>query len=134
MNRITTDWKFHLLIGCTDFYYSFRGTHSRMSWGRCSVGLFFMSKLFYFFLFPCNSINILNSTGSHCHHLRCDRPAGSRDRFSHQLAGQHLNRDQAIYWDGRSKNGETVASGTYFYRLQVRLKSQTGTTAKPEKW
>ncbi len=46
--------------------------------------------------------------------------------LGYQLAGEYLNRDQAIYWDGKTETGETVSSGTYFYQIQARLKSQAG--------
>jgi hypothetical protein len=36
-----------------------------------------------------------------------------------QPAGTYLQRDQAIYWDGRTQSGEQVASGTYFYTLKT---------------
>ena len=31
--------------------------------------------------------------------------------------GSYINKDEAIYWDGRNQYGEEVASGVYFYRL-----------------
>ena len=34
-------------------------------------------------------------------------------------AGNYAQPDQAIYWDGQTENGESVASGTYFYQLQA---------------
>ena len=30
-----------------------------------------------------------------------------------------MDSGKAIYWDGRSVNGEMVASGTYFYQIQA---------------
>jgi len=33
--------------------------------------------------------------------------------------GAYLSKDKAIYWDGHTQVGETVASGIYFYRLQA---------------
>ena len=36
-----------------------------------------------------------------------------------QEAGTYLQRDRAIYWDGRTQSGEQVASGTYFYTLKT---------------
>ena len=36
-----------------------------------------------------------------------------------QEAGTYLQRDRAIYWDGRTQSGEQVASGTYFYKLKT---------------
>ena len=37
----------------------------------------------------------------------------------HQVAAVYETRSKAIYWDGRNKNGEAVASGVYFYQLQA---------------
>ena len=34
-------------------------------------------------------------------------------------AGIYLSRDKAIRWDGRDDNGESVASGVYFYTLEA---------------
>ena len=39
--------------------------------------------------------------------------------LGYQLVGKHLNRDQAIYWDGKTGTGKTVSSGTYFYQIQA---------------
>ena len=39
--------------------------------------------------------------------------------LGYQLAGRYLNRDQAIYWNGRTEAGEDVSSGTYFYQLHA---------------
>ena len=36
-----------------------------------------------------------------------------------QEVGTYLQRDRAIYWDGRTQSGEQVASGTYFYTLKT---------------
>ncbi|MDP7278714.1 MAG: FlgD immunoglobulin-like domain containing protein, partial [Candidatus Poribacteria bacterium] len=33
------------------------------------------------------------------------------------IAGNYLEANRAIYWDGKSETGETVASGTYFYQI-----------------
>ena len=30
-----------------------------------------------------------------------------------------MDSGKAIYWDGRSENGEMVASETYFYQIQA---------------
>ena len=37
--------------------------------------------------------------------------------LGHQLAGYYADRGKAAYWDGRNDNGESVASGLYFYQL-----------------
>lgn len=37
--------------------------------------------------------------------------------LGHQPAGIYENRSRAVYWDGRNKIGERVASGVYFYTL-----------------
>ena len=39
--------------------------------------------------------------------------------LGYQLVGKHLNRDQAIHWDGKTGTGKTVSSGTYFYQIQA---------------
>jgi hypothetical protein len=41
-------------------------------------------------------------------------------------AGYYTTAAEAIHWDGRNANGESVSSGVYFYRLQARLESQAG--------
>ena len=30
-----------------------------------------------------------------------------------------MESNRAIYWDGRSENGEQVSSGTYFYQIEA---------------
>ena len=39
--------------------------------------------------------------------------------LGHQSAGYYMDRNRAVYWDGRNGLGENVASGVYFYQLQV---------------
>lgn len=39
--------------------------------------------------------------------------------FGHQKAGYYVSKGKAAYWDGRSRNGEKVASGVYYYQLQA---------------
>jgi WD40 repeat protein len=34
-------------------------------------------------------------------------------------SGVYLNREKAAYWDGRNESGETIASGVYFYTMEV---------------
>ena len=36
-----------------------------------------------------------------------------------QSAGIYTSKERAVYWDGKTENGETVASGIYFYNLQI---------------
>ena len=40
-----------------------------------------------------------------------------RLEMGHQSAGYYTDRGNAAYWDGRNSNGESVASGVYFYEL-----------------
>ena len=39
--------------------------------------------------------------------------------LGHVTAGNYVESNRAIYWDGRSENGEVVSSGTYFYQIQA---------------
>ena len=39
--------------------------------------------------------------------------------LGHQPAGFYTARNRAAYWDGRNGNGESVASGIYFYQLRA---------------
>ena len=39
--------------------------------------------------------------------------------LGHQSVGFYTSRSRAAYWDGRNTLGERVASGIYFYQLQV---------------
>ena len=39
--------------------------------------------------------------------------------LGHLTAGNYVDFGKAIYWDGRSENGEYVSSGTYFYQIQA---------------
>jgi hypothetical protein len=34
-------------------------------------------------------------------------------------AGNYVKKERAAYWDGRDELGQRVASGVYFYALQV---------------
>jgi hypothetical protein len=34
-------------------------------------------------------------------------------------AGRYLTKTEAVYWDGRNEQGESVASGVYYYQLQA---------------
>ena len=34
-------------------------------------------------------------------------------------AGNYVEASKAIYWDGRTEDGEQVSSGTYFYQIEA---------------
>lgn len=34
-------------------------------------------------------------------------------------AGMYMNKDRAVYWNGKNDAGESVANGVYFYHLQA---------------
>ncbi|MDE0504412.1 MAG: leucine-rich repeat domain-containing protein [Candidatus Poribacteria bacterium] len=42
-----------------------------------------------------------------------------RLEVGHQAAGLYRSRNRALYWDGRNRDGEPVASGLYFYTLSA---------------
>lgn len=49
-------------------------------------------------------------------------PIGQRVRtldLGRQSAGVYHTRNRAAYWDGRNEQGERVATGVYFYRLET---------------
>ena len=39
--------------------------------------------------------------------------------LGHVTAGNYVESNRAIYWDGRTEEGEQVSSGTYFYQIQA---------------
>jgi flagellar hook assembly protein FlgD len=39
--------------------------------------------------------------------------------LGNQNAGIYMTKNKAAYWDGKDRAGEKVASGVYFYTLQV---------------
>ena len=39
--------------------------------------------------------------------------------LGHLAAGNYVESSKAIYWDGRTENGEQVSSGTYFYQIEA---------------
>tara|TARA_B100000749_G_C18066060_1_gene317549 strand:- start:169 stop:336 length:168 start_codon:yes stop_codon:yes gene_type:complete len=39
--------------------------------------------------------------------------------LGHIPAGNYVESNQAVYWNGRSENGEQVSSGTYFYQIEA---------------
>jgi parallel beta-helix repeat protein len=39
--------------------------------------------------------------------------------LGHKEAGSYLNKDKAIYWDGRNDAGERMSSGVYFYAISA---------------
>ena len=42
-----------------------------------------------------------------------------------QEAGIYSSREKAIYWDGKSQDGEQVSNGVYIYSLELGGESQT---------
>ena len=40
--------------------------------------------------------------------------------LGHQTAGHYVDLSSAAYWDGRNQDGESVASGLYFYTLSTK--------------
>ena len=45
--------------------------------------------------------------------------------LGHLPAGNYIETGKALYWDGKTKNGELVSSGTYFYQIQAGDYSET---------
>ena len=43
----------------------------------------------------------------------------------HRIAAVYESRAKAVYWDGRNRFGERVASGVYFYHLSAGNYSAT---------
>jgi len=39
--------------------------------------------------------------------------------LGHIPAGNYIESSKAIYWDGRTEDGEQVSSGTYFYQIEA---------------
>ena len=39
--------------------------------------------------------------------------------LGHIPAGNYVEANKAIYWDGRTEAGEQVSSGTYFYQIEA---------------
>ena len=39
--------------------------------------------------------------------------------LGHIPAGNYAESNRAIYWDGRTEDGEKVSSGTYFYQIEA---------------
>ena len=42
-----------------------------------------------------------------------------------QPAGIYNTQAKSAYWDGKTENGETVASGIYFYNISIGDYTQT---------
>ena len=40
-------------------------------------------------------------------------------KLGHVTAGNYVESSKAIYWDGRTQDGEQVSSGTYFYQIEA---------------
>ena len=45
--------------------------------------------------------------------------------LGHIPAGNYVESNRAIYWDGRTKDGEQVSSGTYFYQIEAGDHTET---------
>ena len=39
--------------------------------------------------------------------------------LGHKPAGNYVESNRAIYWDGKTETGEQVSSGTYFYQIEA---------------
>ena len=39
--------------------------------------------------------------------------------LGHLAAGNYVESNRAIYWDGKTDTGEQVSSGTYFYQIEA---------------
>ena len=39
--------------------------------------------------------------------------------LGHIAAGNYVESSKAIYWDGKTEDGEFVSSGTYFYQIEA---------------
>ena len=48
-----------------------------------------------------------------------------RLEVGHRIAAVYESRAKAVYWDGRNRFGERVASGVYFYHLSAGNYSAT---------
>ena len=44
--------------------------------------------------------------------------------IGYHSAGIYTQKERAVYWDGKTENGETVASGIYFYNIQANGSGQ----------
>ncbi len=40
--------------------------------------------------------------------------------LGHKSAGVYTGKEKAVYWDGRNEEGEEVASGIYFYNINIQ--------------
>ena len=39
--------------------------------------------------------------------------------LGHLSAGNYVESNRAIYWDGKTDTGEQISSGTYFYQIEA---------------
>ena len=45
--------------------------------------------------------------------------------LGHMPAGNYVEVNRAIYWDGRTEDGEQVSSVTYFYQIEAEDYTET---------
>jgi hypothetical protein len=45
--------------------------------------------------------------------------------LGHLPAGNYVESNRTIYWDGKTQDGEQVSPGTYFYQVQAGSYSET---------
>ena len=45
--------------------------------------------------------------------------------LGHIAEGNYVESSKAIYWDGKTEDGEQVSSGTYFYQIKARDYTET---------
>ena len=39
--------------------------------------------------------------------------------LGHVTAGNYVESNRAIYWDGKTDTGEQISSGAYFYQIEA---------------
>jgi len=77
-------------------------------WGQCLAAMVAAQKL-NSGIEPSPVISIYNAKGQMIHTIS----------LGTKQAGVYITKDRAAYWDGNDSFGQPVASGVYFYTLQV---------------